>query len=177
MDYFTNSPIDQSLEIVKDRLLKDRSLKERTNLTPDNIIELLSFILTTSYFQFNGKKFGTAMGSPVSPIVANLSMEDLEQTVLSTAPTTIKPRLWKRYVDDILAVVKEHSVDQLKDHLNQADVTGSIKFTHEMEESNSIPFLDTRIIKHPDGKVTLVVYWKKAHTGQYLNFSYYHPLH
>ena len=54
---------------------------------------------------------------------------------------------------------------------------GSIKFTHEMEESNSIPFLDTRIIEHPDGKVKLVVYRKKAHTGQYLNFSSHHPLH
>ncbi|XP_071500444.1 uncharacterized protein [Diadema antillarum] len=46
-----------------------------------------------------------------------------------------------------------------------------------MEESNSIPFFDTRIIKHPDGKVKLVVYRKKAHTGQYLNFSSHHPLH
>ncbi|XP_072176463.1 uncharacterized protein [Diadema setosum] len=164
---FTNTPINQSLDIVKDRLHKDTSLKERTNLTPDNIIGLLNFILTTTYFQFNDQvyrqKFGAAMGSPVSPIVANLYMEDLEQTVLSTVPTAIKPRLWKRYVDDILAIVKEECVDQLKDHLNQADVTGSIKFTHEMEESNSIPFLDTRIIKHPDGKVKLVVQEESTH--------------
>ncbi|XP_071485804.1 uncharacterized protein [Diadema antillarum] len=175
------TPVDQSLDIVKDRLHKDTSLKERTNLTPDNIIELLSFILTATYFQFNDQvyrqKLDAAMDSPVSPIVANLFMEDLGQNVLSTAPTAIKPRLWKRYVDDILAVAKEECVDQLKDHLNQADVTGSIKFTHEMEESNSVPFLDTRIITHPDGKAKLVVYRKKAHTGQYLNFSSHHPLH
>ena len=140
---FTNTPINQSLEVVKDRLNKDSSLKDRTNLTPNDTIELLGFILTTTYFQFDGQvyrqKFGAAMGSPVSPIIANLFMEDLEQTVLSTAPPTIKPRLWKRYVDDVLAFVKEDSVDQLKNHLNQADITGSIKFTHEFGLKEEVP--------------------------------------
>ena len=98
------------------------------------------------------------MGSPVSPIVANLFMEDLEQAVLATAPPAIKPRLWRRYVDDVLAIVKENSVDQVKNHLNQADVTGSIKFPHELEDANSIPFLDTRIVRNPDGSIKLLVY-------------------
>ena len=80
---FTNTPIPQSIEIIKNRLQKDKSLKKRTLLTPDDIVELLNFILTTTYFVFREQvyqqKFGTAMGSPVSPIVANLFMEDLEQ--------------------------------------------------------------------------------------------------
>ena len=61
-------------------------------------------------------------------------------------------------MDDVLAIVKEDSVDQLKNHLNQADVTGSIKFTHELEDVNSIPFLDTRIVRNPDGSIKLLVY-------------------
>ena len=40
----------------------------------EDIIDLLRFVLTTIYFMFDGKiyqqKFGAAMGSPVSLIVA-----------------------------------------------------------------------------------------------------------
>ena len=77
-------------------------------------MDLLKFVLTTTYFSFRGniykQKFGTAMGSPVSPIVANLFMEHLEQQAIATAPLTCTPRLWKRYVDDILEIIKEGNV-------------------------------------------------------------------
>ena len=56
----------------------------------DDIILLLEFCLKNTYFSFQGQFFeqieGVAMGSPVSPIVANLYMEYLEQKALSTAP-------------------------------------------------------------------------------------------
>ncbi len=46
---------------------------------PNDIIELLGFVLTTTYFSFRAQIyrqiFGAAMGSPVSAIVANLFME------------------------------------------------------------------------------------------------------
>ena len=56
----------------------------------ENIILLLEFCLKNTYFSFQGQFYeqveGAAMGSPVSPIVANLYMEYLEQKALSTAP-------------------------------------------------------------------------------------------
>ena len=55
-----------------------------------DIILLLEFCLKNTYFSFQGQFYeqveGAAMGSPVSPIVANLYMEYLEQKVLSTTP-------------------------------------------------------------------------------------------
>ena len=45
------------------------------------------------------------MGSPVSPIVVNLYMEDLEQKIIATAPVDCQPRNWKRYVDDVICLV------------------------------------------------------------------------
>ena len=44
------------------------------------------------------------MGSPTSPIIANLYMEHFERKALSTAPT---PRLRMRYVDDTFLIQQE----------------------------------------------------------------------
>ena len=59
-----------------------------------------SYCLKTTYFSFQDHFFeqveGAAMGSPVSPIVANLYMEDLEQKALSTTtpPLASGAGLW-----------------------------------------------------------------------------------
>ena len=47
---------------------------------------------------------------PVSPLVANIFREHLEQSAIKTAPIDCKPKLWKRYVDDILEVVAKDAV-------------------------------------------------------------------
>jgi hypothetical protein len=85
-------------------------------------------------------KRGVAMGSPLSPIVANLFMENFEERALNTYP--LKPKRWKRYVDDT-NVVWPHGRDELNkflEHLN--NLSDDIKFTMELEENNNIPFLD-----------------------------------
>jgi hypothetical protein len=122
------------------------------------------------------QRFGTVMGSPVSPLVANLFMEDLEQKAIATTTNTCKPRIWKRYVDDILAVVPSGCVQELNDHLNTLDITGNIKFTNETMENNQIPFLDANIVVKPDYSIKTTVYRKKTHTNQYLNYESHHPL-
>ena len=85
---FTSVPIDPALNIIKDLLDKDTTLKERTVMEVGDIILLLEFCLKNTYFSFQGQFYeqveGAAMGSPVSPIVANLYMEYLEQKALST---------------------------------------------------------------------------------------------
>ena len=87
---FTSVPIDPALNIIKDLLDKDNTLKERTVMEVGDIILLLEFCLKNTYFSFQGQIYeqveGAAMGSPVSPIVANLYMEYLEQKALSAAP-------------------------------------------------------------------------------------------
>ena len=111
------------------------------------------------------------MGSPVSPIVANLFMEDLEQRAIETAPSECKPRLWKRYVDDIVSVINRGQADNLKDHLNTIDSTGSIKFTVEVETEGSLPFFDTKLITKEDGSIKFVVFRKKDPYGPVFTFS------
>ena len=76
-------------------------------MSSNNILELLEFCLCNTYFlcqgQFYEQTMGAAMGSPVSPVVANLYMEYFEHKALT--PVVNPPRLWKRYVDDIFIIL------------------------------------------------------------------------
>ena len=51
-------------------------------LPTDDIMDLLILCLTSTYFQYNGKHYkqlhGTAMGSPVSVVVAEIVMQNIE---------------------------------------------------------------------------------------------------
>ena len=80
-------------------------------------------------------------------------------------------------MDDILEIIDRGQVQNLTDHLNQVDPTGNIKFTYEEEKDGAIPFLDTNVIRKPDGSIKLDIYRKPTHTNQYLQFSSHHPLH
>jgi len=177
---FTNTPNDKAVEVIKQKVEADQAWKQVTLLESEDVVELLEFTLSTTYFCFRGElykqSFGTAMGSPVSPLVADNFMEHLEQTAIATAPPKCKPKLWKRYVDDIFAVVKRDAVSDLTDHLNQVDDTGSIKFKSELEKDNALPFLDMQIVRKPDGNVKQLVYRKQTHTDQYLHFSSHHSV-
>ena len=116
------------------------------------------------------------MGSPVSPIIANLYMEHLEQKIMENCPMEIKPKLWKRYVDDILEVAKRDKLEDLTNYINTVDQTGSIKFTMDIEENNQLPMLDVLIHRTSEGILTTSVYRKKTHTDRYLSYHSHHPL-
>ena len=86
---FTSVPIDPALNIIKDVLEKDEKLNDRTVLSVQDIIEPLGFCLHNTYFSFQNKFYEkveeVAMGSPVSPTVANLYMEHFGRKALRSA--------------------------------------------------------------------------------------------
>ena len=61
-------------------------------------MDLLNLCLTSTYFRYNGKHYkqlhGTAMGSPVAVIVAEIVMQSNEEQALATHTRTIP--LWLR---------------------------------------------------------------------------------
>ena len=117
------------------------------------------------------------MGSPVSVAVLNLLMEDHEEMAIDTAPSEMKPKIWRWYVDDSFEIIKKDQRDPFTDHLNNIDPTGSIKFTYEPEVETTISFLDAQITrKKEDGTLKVKVYSKKPHADQYLSFESHHPL-
>ena len=72
------------------------------------------------------------MGSPVSVVMANLVMEDVERRALSTFSTP--SRYWKRYVDDTFAILSKDLVDEFLGHLNSIET--AIQFTVEKESTD-----------------------------------------
>ena len=67
------------------------------------------------------------MGSPISPIIANIFMEAFERKALATA--LHPPRVWRRYVDDTWVIQQQEHKQQFLQHINTVD--DSIQFTVE----------------------------------------------
>ncbi|KAM4589401.1 uncharacterized protein V3H82_003528 isoform 2-T2 [Fundulus diaphanus] len=174
---FTCIPTSEAVETVRKRLQQDSDLNNRTNFTPDQICNLLDLCLSTTYFKFSDQfyrqKHGCAMGSPVSPIVANLYMEEMEKRALGTFRGT-PPSHWFRYVDDTFVKIQLKEVEAFTRHINSVD--NNIKFTREDANDNKLPFLDCLVNVEGDGNLNIEVYRKPTHTDQYLLFDSHHPL-
>ena len=172
---FTNVPIDAAVQAALQIWENDPSLADRTTLMPAQIAYLLTFVLRSTYFQYNAsiyeQKEGTAMGSPVSAVIANLYMESFEEQAITTS--SYKPTIWKRYVDDTFTILDRENVDDFLQHLNYQQP--SIRFTMETENNNKLAFLDTTVSREPDSRLTTSVYRKPTHTDQYLAYDSHHP--
>ncbi len=173
---FTRVPVDEALDEVAARLSQDDTLEERTSLSPSQLCHLTKLCLKSTYFQFRGEFFeqleGAAMGSPLSPLIANLFMESLEKKALESSPQ--KPKIWLRYVDDTFVVWPHGTKTLLKfqQHLNKQHP--NISFTMEEESERQIPFLDVMVNRiGPQAQTS--VYRKPTHTDRYINYNSNHP--
>ena len=124
-------------------------------------MDLLNLCLTSTYFQYNGKHYkqlhGTAMGSQVSVVVAEIVMQNIEATL----------RL--RY----LTAVYKDEIDDFHEHLNGQNADK--QFTKEIGENGKIPFLDCLVIRH-NNKLRTTIYRKPTHIDSLLDQSSHNPL-
>jgi hypothetical protein len=154
---FTRVPVEEVITLVEKKFGKE-------------IAELTNVCLNNTVFLFNGKMYkqveGAPMGSPISPIAADIYLDKFEREALEKAEK--KPKMWRRYVDDILAVWQhgEEEIQKILLHLNAQEP--KIQFTIEMEKEGSLPFLDVLLKKKEDGFLSFSVYRKETHTDEYL---------
>ena len=136
-------------------LHEDESLGERTTLSLDEVMRLLRFCLDATFVAYQGEcyqqTFGTAFGSPVSVMVANLVMEDVEERALASFQH-------KHFVDDTCMAITPSLLKSFHSHLNS--IESLIDFTYKLEDQQKLPFLDLLIKQHMDGNTA---YRKKTY--------------
>ena len=168
---FTSIPLQLALQCT------ETAIQQSTVTLPlptDDILDLLNLCLTSTYFQYDGRHYkqlhGTAMGSPVSVVVVEIVMQNIEERALATCRQTIP--LWLCYVDDTFTAVHKDEIDDFHKHLSKQHA--DIQFTREIEEDGKLPFLDC-LVSHDNNELHTTVYRKPMHTDRLLDESSYNP--
>lgn len=151
-------------------------ISKHTDINLSLFIEIIEFCIDASFFCFRGKYYhqesGTAMGSPLSPILADIVTENIILRAVRQAG--IPPQHIKKYVDDLFLVLHRGRIQEILAMFNEQNET--ITFTHETEIDGKLPYLDVLVIRGENGNVQTDWYSKPMASGRMLNFLSFHPL-
>ena len=111
------------------------------------------------------------MGSPLSPVVANMVMQDFEKMAIGMLPCRLL--FYYRYVDDIILAAPSESICDILDIFNSLHIR--LQFTMEIGLDGKISFLDTMLIIE-ERNLIFDIYRKATFSGRFLNFHSHHPL-
>ncbi|BHF79911.1 hypothetical protein SprV_0702303500 [Sparganum proliferum] len=169
---FTSIPPDIARDVLRKRL-EDNYDETNRPLKIDHLLQLFAFCQQT-YFTFNGRTYeqikGTPMGSPISSLVAELVLQELEKVAF----VHYEPAFWRRYVDDTFVIIERSRLADFQDLLN--GIFPDIQFTREDEHDEQLPFLVVLVTRTPNGELNTTVYRKATNTTQILNYHSNHPM-
>ncbi|XP_071649570.1 uncharacterized protein [Temnothorax longispinosus] len=167
---FTNVPSDLAIDSICNRW---EHLSKNCDIPKDEFIIAVRLILDSTYFSFNNKvykqNFGSPMGSPLSPDLADLVLQDIETRAMRMFNFHIP--FFFRYVDDIAMAIPNDTVDFTLQTFNSFHPR--LQFTIEIGD-NKLNFLDTTIINN-NGLIEFDWYHKPTFSGRYLNYYSCHP--
>ena len=189
---FTQIPLQETIDICVEQLFKDLECGKdgqmdlltvdykgkHSYFTKKDFKKMLELASLDMHFLFNSTLYkqvdGVAMGSPLGPTLANAFMCYWEEKWLKSCPTSFKPLLYRRYVDDILLIFSSPDhVTLFLDYLNSQHP--NIEFTSEIEKDCSLPFLDLNITR--DGSnLSTSLYRKPTFTGLLSKFFAFSPI-
>ena len=135
---YPSIPVDEAIGYMVELIMKAKI----TKFSEKTLKRLFEICLKESHFEFEGELFeqinGVSMGSPLSPIVANLFMMKLEEKILESKKNEFVK--YFRFVDDCFLLTKE-SLDKSEEIENWFNLLHpKIKFKIEPEKNNKINF-------------------------------------
>ena len=142
------------------------------------IFKLLKVVIDQDFFTFNESTYrqdtGLAMGSPLSPFLADLFLNQIERDIISKLPHFKQVSGWFRYVDDILVIFSGSEQDIETFHQSLNSIRPSLKFTIEHEVNSALPFLDLNIMRVWD-RLSFSIYRKPTTTDHIIPAHSAHP--
>ena len=172
---FTNIPLDETIDILTKKVFKNK--RKVSGISRRDFKRLLEISTKGTVFFFNDHYYkqrdGVAMGSPLGPALANAFLAHHETVWLEECPLSFAPIFFARYVDDIFVLIRssDHIV-KLAEYFSSQHP--NIKFTYELENDNTLPFLDVNVFRDA-GKFSSTVHRKTTFSGVYSNFRSFMP--
>ncbi|XP_071653246.1 uncharacterized protein [Temnothorax longispinosus] len=168
---FTNVPIERVLDSITVRW---NFISKNCKIPKAEFFIAVRLVLNSTFFIFNGKiyrqTFGVPMGSPLSPMAADIVLQDLETIALATLKYI--PPFYKRYIDDITLAAPLAFLQHTLDVFNSFHPR--LKFTIEIGENDTLNFLEITMILN-NNRLTFDWFHKPTFSGRYLNFFSQHP--
>ncbi|CAF4157480.1 unnamed protein product [Rotaria sp. Silwood2] len=184
---FTKVPLTYTIDMILDKIYPMCSsickYKQRSRLCAkcrnrSDFQHLLRLATSKTRFIFDKKMYvqhnGVAMGAPLAPIIADIFMSHLEESVMDHLKQ-IGVCEWYRYVDDTFVLVEPTTkVENVLEILN--NFHPSITFTHQLEINGSLSFLDVWVTRSPETKkFQTAVYRKDTFTGLMIKWNSFVP--
>lgn len=171
---FTNIPY----ELVRKGIIHQwDNIKTKTTINLDLFLEIVQHCVESSYFKFGNQHYkqiaGMAMGSPLSPVLAEIVTDALIETVVTTLHIMIP--IIKKYVDDLFLCIPQEQIHDVLQAFNSYHP--KLQFTAEVEENQQLPFLDVLVIRHENQTFSTDWYKKPIASGRFLNFHSMHAIH
>ena len=157
---FTNVTLEETIHILADKAFKNDwfNVTHGLNLSKQDLVDLLKGATKDQLFLFNGQLYeqtdGVAMGSALGPLMANVFVCNIEETLEREGKM---PAYYRRYVDDTLTIVP-----------NIAPANKFLETLNHCHPSVMLPFLGTQLL-NKSTQIQTKVYVKPTNTGLLLH--------
>ncbi|XP_045463451.1 uncharacterized protein LOC123673068 [Harmonia axyridis] len=173
INLFGNLDKNDIIEVLKQ---KWDIIKEHTNINMELFMEIILFILNNNYCVFKEKYylqiFGCAMGSKLSPRLAQYVMDHLVKSCVEKLPFNIP--ILKKFVDDLLLTVPKTHIQTTLKCFNS--YSKNLQFTLEVENlEQCVPFLDTKV-QRQDDVIKLKWHRKETHSNKMIHYNSDHNI-
>jgi hypothetical protein len=138
-------------------------------------LTLVTLILNPDYFYHANRYYEQANGKATSALFADIFLQYIEHNIIIPIINKYNILYYCRYVDDILILYNEEKSNIISILFEVNSIFPSLDFTCEMEDNNSLNFLDITIKKTNNHGLVFNMFRKPSATDTITNFRSNHP--